>query len=126
MTDTPWEPPLAGTEVEHLLGALDRLRTTFRWKADGLDAEGLSVRVGVSALTLGGLLAHLASVEDNMSTVRLTGEPMGEPWTTFAAGPEQDGGPAPSATSSEGSGDSGDSGEDPSFLLAKVLRPEDL
>src|SRR3954471_7224018 len=126
MTDTPWEPPLAGTEVEHLLGALDRLRTTFRWKADGLDAEGLSVRVGVSALTLGGLLAHLASVEDNMSTVRLTGEPMGEPWTTFAGGPEQDGGPEPSATSSAGSRDSGDSGEDPTFSLAKVLGPEDL
>ena len=38
MTDTPWEPPLAGIEVEHLIGALDRLRTAFRWKADDLDA----------------------------------------------------------------------------------------
>jgi hypothetical protein len=38
--DTPWEPPLAGTEAEHLVGALDRLRTTFRWKADDLDAPG--------------------------------------------------------------------------------------
>ena len=36
----PWEPPFAGTEVEHLVGALDRLRTTFRWKADALDAAG--------------------------------------------------------------------------------------
>ena len=36
--DTPWEPPFSGTEAEHLLGALDRLRWTFRWKADGLDA----------------------------------------------------------------------------------------
>ncbi len=44
--DTPWEPPLAGTEVEHLVGALDRQRTTFRWKADGLDATGLRTRVG--------------------------------------------------------------------------------
>jgi hypothetical protein len=33
MTKDPWEPPLAGTEVEQLTGALDRLRTTFRWKA---------------------------------------------------------------------------------------------
>lgn len=32
MTDTPWEPPLAGSDLEHLVGALDRLRTTFRWK----------------------------------------------------------------------------------------------
>ena len=39
-TDTPWEPPLAGTETEALLGALDRLRATFRYKADGLDAAG--------------------------------------------------------------------------------------
>ncbi len=29
-SDDPWEPPLAGTEVEHLVAALDRLRTTFR------------------------------------------------------------------------------------------------
>ncbi|WP_238448965.1 hypothetical protein [Micromonospora sp. 4G55] len=42
--DTPWEPPLAGTEVAHLVGALDRLRTTFRWKADDLDAAGLRAR----------------------------------------------------------------------------------
>ena len=40
-SDTPWEPPFAGTEVEHLVGALDRLRTTFRWKADDLDAARL-------------------------------------------------------------------------------------
>jgi len=37
-TETPWEPPVAGTEVEHIVGALDRLRATFRWKADDLDA----------------------------------------------------------------------------------------
>ena len=54
-SDYPWEPPLAGTEAEHLAGALDRLRTTFRWKADGLDAAGLQARIGASALTLGGL-----------------------------------------------------------------------
>jgi hypothetical protein len=39
-TSTPWEPPLAGTEVQALLGALDRMRARFRWKADGLDAQG--------------------------------------------------------------------------------------
>jgi hypothetical protein len=32
-SDPLWEPPLAGTEAEHLVGALDRLRVTFRWKA---------------------------------------------------------------------------------------------
>src|ERR671935_200400 len=42
--DCPWEPPLAGSEAEHLAGAPDRLRTTFRWKADG----GLDQLVHVS------------------------------------------------------------------------------
>jgi hypothetical protein len=76
----PWEPPLAGTEAEHLVGALDRLRTTFRWKADGLDATGLQTRIGVSSLTLGGLLKHLAAVEDYYFTTKLRGAPIGAPW----------------------------------------------
>jgi hypothetical protein len=76
-----WEPPIAGTEAEHLVGALDRQRMTFRWKAGGLDAAGLQTRIGASALTLGGLLKHLALNEDHASTVRLSGEQMGAPWT---------------------------------------------
>ena len=79
-TDHPWEPPFAGSEVEHLLGALDRLRTTFRWKAGHLDAAGLQTRVGASSLTLGGLLKHLAAVEDYYFTTKLKGEPVGAPW----------------------------------------------
>jgi hypothetical protein len=78
--DTPWEPPLAGSEVEHLVGALDRLRTTFRWKAGGLDAAGLRARIASSELSLGGLLKHLAAQEDYAFTVKLTGEPIGAPW----------------------------------------------
>ena len=81
--DTPWEPPLAGTEAEHLEGTLDRLRTTFRWKAGGLDAAGLQTRIGASALTLGGLLKHLAAVEDHMFRTKFRGEPLGEPWEGF-------------------------------------------
>jgi Protein of unknown function (DUF664) len=83
MADTPWEPPLAGTELEHLMGALDRLRTTFRWKVDDLDAAGLAVRVGASSLTLGGLLKHMAINEDYMFTRKLTGEPVGDPWESL-------------------------------------------
>jgi hypothetical protein len=83
MTETPWEPPLAGDEQAHLLGALDRMRTTFRWKADDLDAAGLRARVGASSLTLGGLLKHLAACEDFKSTVMLTGDPVGEPWESL-------------------------------------------
>ena len=83
MTDTPWEPPLAGTELEHLVGALDRLRTTFRWKTDDLDAAGLATRVGASDLTLGGLLKHMAINEDFITTRKLSGERVGEPWESL-------------------------------------------
>jgi hypothetical protein len=82
-TPLPWEPPFAGTEVEHLVGALDRLRATFRWKAGHLDAAGLAVHVGASSLTLGGLLKHLAAMEDYAFTVKMLGEPLGEPWEGF-------------------------------------------
>lgn len=80
----PWEPPLAADEAAHLLGALDRQRATFRWKADGLDAAGLSARVGTSDLTLGQLLKHLAAVEEEISTWRLAGERPGEPFDVEA------------------------------------------
>lgn len=78
--DRPWEPPLAGSEVEHLLGALGRLRATFRWKAEGLQAEGLRAQLPTSSLTLGGLLKHLACVEDVTFTWKLAGTAPGEPW----------------------------------------------
>src|SRR5262249_39084355 len=81
-SDYPWEPPLAGTEAEHLVGALDRLRTTFRWKADDLDAAGLNTRVGASTLTIGGLLKHLARAEDQMFRTKLDGSPMSERWAS--------------------------------------------
>ncbi len=76
----PWEPPLAGTEVAHLLASLDRLRATFAWKVQGLDRAGLSVSIGASTLTLGGLLKHLARVEDDVVTRRLLGTAPSEPW----------------------------------------------
>ncbi|HEX8303900.1 MAG TPA: DUF664 domain-containing protein [Jatrophihabitans sp.] len=80
--DCPWEPPLAGTEAEHLAGALDRLRTTFRWKADDLDPAGLQTRLGASPLTLGGLLKHLARVEEQCFGAKLSGAPLGPPWNS--------------------------------------------
>ena len=78
--EPPWEPPFAGTETQHLLGALDRLRWTFRWKADGLDSAGLQKRLGPSALTLGGLLKHLALVESELAGRKLDGTEPGPPW----------------------------------------------
>ncbi len=117
MTQTPWEPPLAGTEAEHLLGALDRQRTTFRYKVDGLDADGLRTRIGASALTLGGLMSHLAAVEDHYSTVRLSGDPMGGPWQDLAA-------PGGAGEGPDGGPDEPEEGDD--FRLARMLTPEQL
>ncbi|GAB3750924.1 mycothiol transferase [Microlunatus parietis] len=83
MNDAYWhEPPTAGTELEHLTGALDRLRATFRWKTDGLDAAGLRTTIGSSPLTLGSLLKHLARAEDEMFTRKLSGAPVSPPWDT--------------------------------------------
>ncbi|WP_281965123.1 DUF664 domain-containing protein [Serinicoccus marinus] len=79
--EPPWEPPVAGDEIGHLLGALDRQRMTFWWKAEGLDAAGLSARVGASSLTLGGLLKHLTGVEVTARTRRMDGSSPGSPWT---------------------------------------------
>ena len=74
------EPPLAGTEAETLAGSLDRQRATFAWKTAGLGAEALAVTLGSSAITLGGLLKHLAGVEDIYFSWRLWGRDPGAPW----------------------------------------------
>jgi hypothetical protein len=58
------EPPMAGSEVETLLGALERQRVYLAWKCGGLDAAGMRARLEPSAITLGGLLKHLALMED--------------------------------------------------------------
>ena len=79
----PWEPPIDGTEAEHLLGALRRQRTTLRWKAGGLDEVGLRHRVASSRLSLGGLLLHLAMGEDYYLTTKLRGEELVEPWRSL-------------------------------------------
>jgi len=81
-SDTSWEPPLAGAETEHLVGALDRLRMAFRWKAGDLDAAGLQTRVGASTLTLGALLKHVAFVEDVTFTMKMRGKSPAAPWET--------------------------------------------
>ena len=73
---------MAGDEVATLLGSLDRQRATFAWKCGGLDAAGLTATVGVSAITLGGLLKHLALVESVYFLHKLHGRSPGPPWET--------------------------------------------
>jgi Protein of unknown function (DUF664) len=73
-------PPAAGDEVATLLGSLERQRATFAWKVGGLDEKGLAAKVGASALTLGGLIKHLAFVEDLKFTTMLLGQDLAAPW----------------------------------------------
>lgn len=58
------EPPLAGGEIETMLGSLERQRGYLAWKCGGLDAAGMRARLEPSTVTLGGLLKHLAFMED--------------------------------------------------------------
>lgn len=74
------EPPLVADELTMLLGFLDYQRATLEWKASGLDAAGLSARLATSTMTLGGLLKHLAWVEDYWFSRRLFDRPPAEPW----------------------------------------------
>src|SRR5262249_60257944 len=67
------EPSLAAGEIEMLLFALERSRAQFAWKCGGLDAAALSKPYPPSAMTLGGLLKHLALVEDRRTAIDLTG-----------------------------------------------------
>jgi Protein of unknown function (DUF664) len=84
------EPSATADEAEMLFFALARSRATFAWKCGGLDAAALSKPLPPSAMTLGGLLKHLALVEDYYTTRDVTGEPMGPPWrqVDFDADPD--------------------------------------
>ncbi|WP_313814189.1 DUF664 domain-containing protein [Glutamicibacter sp.] len=74
MNQPEWEPPVAAGELEHLLGMLERLRATFRYKCDGLALDALSAKHAPSQLSLGGLLQHLACVEDEKFSWLIAGQ----------------------------------------------------
>ena len=74
------EPPAAAGEVETLLGFLDYQRATLAWKCRGVDAAGMRATVAASSMTLGGLLKHMAVVEEHWFSYRLHGREFGPPW----------------------------------------------
>ena len=84
MTGYP-EPPVAGTEAETLIGSLERQRATFAYKCEGLNDTQLQRRIDGSQLTIGGLLKHLAYMEDLNFTRELAGEPLPAPWAGLPA-----------------------------------------
>jgi len=76
------EPPIAAGEAETLIGFLEYQRATFAWKTAGLDATGLATTVAASSMTLGGMLKHLALVEDWWFSQWLRGNGPAPPWDT--------------------------------------------
>jgi len=74
------EPPLASAEVATLLGFLDYQRATLEWKCRGVTDEQLRAALPPTAMTLGGLLKHLARVEDYWFTEVVGQQPKPEPW----------------------------------------------
>ena len=78
MTGFP-EPPAVGSETDTLLGSLDRQRATFAYKCADLTRDQLNRTIGASAVTLGGLLKHLAYMEDLNFSWDLGGRHLPEP-----------------------------------------------
>lgn len=76
------EVPYAADERTMLEGFLDHHRQTFRKKTGSLGAEGLAAQHPPSDLTLGGLLKHLALVEDWWFGVNLVGTKEMAPFDT--------------------------------------------
>jgi hypothetical protein len=56
------------------------MRTTFRWKADDLDAAQIHAVAAPSSLSVGGLLKHVAVQEDYAAQVKLAGNAMPSVW----------------------------------------------
>ena len=74
------DPGVAAGERATLDQFLDYHRATLLDKTEGLTAEQLRHRLPTSELTLGGLLKHLALVEDDWIQVDFLGRPPVEPW----------------------------------------------
>ena len=85
-----FDPDPTGGERELLGQYLDFQRQTVLAKTEGLSREQMARRHPPSALTLGGLLYHLALVEESWLEERFLGLPTREPWAgvDFQADPE--------------------------------------
>ncbi|MGH9102805.1 MAG: DinB family protein [Acidimicrobiales bacterium] len=84
------DPDRAGSETDLLSQYLDYQRETVLAKTDGLTQEQTGLTLAPSALTLGGLLYHLALVEESWMEVRFLGLPEREPWAGVDWGADPD------------------------------------
>ncbi|MGA1035274.1 MAG: DinB family protein [Ilumatobacteraceae bacterium] len=76
------EPPTNGSEGETLVGFLEYQRATFMWRTHGLTATDLRRSVAASSMTLGGMIKHLALVEDYWFSRVLLDAADAEPWAS--------------------------------------------
>ena len=80
-------PPYTGDERATLAGFLDFQRATLEWKCDGLSDEQLRERrLPTSAMSLLGLMRHLADVEQNWFRTSLDGQ--APSWHYWHRGPD--------------------------------------
>jgi uncharacterized damage-inducible protein DinB len=73
-------PPLAASELDTLVGFLEFQRATLEWKVDGLDAAGMLATTAASTMTLGGIVKHMALVENIWFWRWLHGHERPAPW----------------------------------------------
>ena len=77
----PPDPPFAVDERETLVAFLDFYRAVLLRKAAGLTRAQLAVAVPPSDMTIGGLVKHMALVENSWFVCNWRGADRGEPWT---------------------------------------------
>jgi len=86
------DPAYDADEATQLYGFLDYHRATLLMKTEGLTAEQLATSHPPSTMTLGGMLKHLALVEDNWFSVFLLGNDYDAVWADvdWAQDPDHD------------------------------------
>src|SRR3954449_10708336 len=86
MSDAPIDrrvdPPLHGTEVAVLRGFLDYQRDTLRLKCSGLSQGQLAQPLPPSDMTLGGMMKHLAIVDQSWFEDDFAGRGLMPPFDT--------------------------------------------
>jgi uncharacterized damage-inducible protein DinB len=75
------EPDLSVGELDTLLGFLEFHRATLEWKTRGLTDGQLRLRIASSTITLGGLLMHMAYVEEDWFVGVLHDRGRESPWS---------------------------------------------
>ena len=81
---------IASDERTMLLAFLDRHRDLFRRRCDGLTAAQLDTPLAPSEMTLGGMMKHLAYVENSWTGSVLLGHAEPEPWASVDWAADED------------------------------------